>query len=146
MATLEHLENRPGKWSVQTSTTTTHHNHLRPFFPGPPRWAGARRELLDFMVHGKINRGRHTNHPAGRHSIRTKQCPPPPSPHYFYRLVPFLPPNQQCQSTEGRHPVQLKKMEMAVTDIDGCKRVAWQLCSITGSLTELRFYIPLDTI
>ena len=29
-------------------------------FTGPPRWASARRELLDFMVQGKINRGRHT--------------------------------------------------------------------------------------
>ena len=26
--------------------------------------------LLDFMVQGKINRGRHTDHPAGRHSIQ----------------------------------------------------------------------------
>jgi len=32
----------------------------------------------------KINRGRHTDHSAGRHSIRTKQCPPPPSPDIFY--------------------------------------------------------------
>ena len=40
------------------------------------------------------------NQPAGRHSIRTNQCPPPPSP-IFYRLDAFLPPNQQCQSTEG---------------------------------------------
>ena len=48
-------------------------------FPGPARWAGARRELLDFMVQQKINRGRHTDqyHPAGCHSIRTNQCPPP---------------------------------------------------------------------
>jgi len=35
----------------------------------------------DFMVQGKINRGRHTDNPAGRHSIRTNQCPPSPSPH-----------------------------------------------------------------
>jgi len=28
--------------------------------------------LLDFMVQGKINRGRHTDHPAGHHSIQTK--------------------------------------------------------------------------
>jgi len=49
-------------------------------FRGPPGWAGARRELLDFMVQGKINRGRHTDYPAGRHSVRTNQCPPPPSP------------------------------------------------------------------
>ena len=36
------------------------------------------------MVQGKINRDRHNDHPAGRHSIRTNQCPPPPSPPYFY--------------------------------------------------------------
>ena len=70
-------------------------------FPGPPGWAGARRELLDFMVQGKINRGRHANRPAGRHSIRTNQCPPPPSsPYFFTGRMPFLPPNQQRQSTE----------------------------------------------
>jgi len=28
-------------------------------------------EPVDFMVQGEINRGRHTDHPAGRHSIRT---------------------------------------------------------------------------
>jgi len=59
-----------------------HHNRFTAFFPGPPRWDGASRELLDFMVQGEINRGRHTDHPAGRHSMRTKQCPPPPSPHW----------------------------------------------------------------
>ena len=69
-------------------TVTPHHNHhhnqFTAIFPGPPRWAGARRELLDFKVQGEINRGRHKDHPAGRHSIRTNQCPPPPSPHIFY--------------------------------------------------------------
>ena len=30
-------------------------------FPGPPAWASARRELLDFMVQGEINRGRNTD-------------------------------------------------------------------------------------
>jgi len=78
-----------------------HHKHFTAFFPGPPGWADARREPLDFMVQGKINRGRRTNHPAGHHSIRTKQCPPPSSPHFFTGRMPFLPPNQPCQSTEG---------------------------------------------
>jgi len=40
-------------------------------FLGPPGWAGARRELLDLMVQGKINRRRHSDNPAGRHSIHT---------------------------------------------------------------------------
>jgi len=50
-----------------------HHNRFTALFPGPPGWAGARRELLDFMVQGEINRGGHADHPAGRHSIRTNQ-------------------------------------------------------------------------
>jgi len=48
------------------------------------RTSGVYGAILDFMVQGKINRGRHTNHPTGRHSNLTNQCPPPPSP-FFYR-------------------------------------------------------------
>jgi len=71
-------------------------------FPGPAGWAGARRELLDFMVQGKINRGRHTNQPAGCHSIRTNQCSPPPSPISLHAGCPSCrPTDRQCQSTEG---------------------------------------------
>ena len=66
--------------SLIVHTTPPHHNRFTALFPGPPGWAGARRELLDFMVQGEINRGRHTDHSAGRHSFRTNQCPPPPSP------------------------------------------------------------------
>jgi len=51
------------------------HNRFTALFPGPRGLADARRELLDFMVQGKINRGRHTDHPAGRHSIWTKHPP-----------------------------------------------------------------------
>ena len=68
----------------------SHHNRFTALFPGPPGWAGARRERLDFMVQVKINRGRHTDHAAGRRSIRTNQCPPPPSsPYLFVGRMPF---------------------------------------------------------
>jgi len=80
-----------------------HHNHFTALFPGSPGWAGARRELLDFMVQGKINGGRHTDHLAGRHSIRTNQCLPPPSPHIFYR-PDALP---AAQPTASKHWRQL---------------------------------------
>jgi len=73
-----------GTQSAYRHATISHAHTHTTVFPGPPRWAGARREFLDFMVQGKINRGRHTDHPAGRHSIRTNQCRPPPSP-IFYR-------------------------------------------------------------
>jgi len=74
MFVLRHLMANDGH------TLYNHHNRFTALFPGTP---GARRELLDFMVQGKINRGRHTDHPAGRHSIRTNQCPPAPSSPYF---------------------------------------------------------------
>ena len=37
-------------------------------------------QIYTLTTEGKINRGRHTDHPAGRHSIRTNKCPPPLSP------------------------------------------------------------------
>jgi len=86
---------------MASSTFHHHHNHFTALFPGPVGWAGARRELLDFMVQGKINRGRHTDHPAGCHSIRTTQCPPPSSPHIFYR-PDALPAAQPTASKHWR--------------------------------------------
>ena len=79
---------------TQHTYTDTHNrfNGFKVLSPGPPRWAGAKRELLDFMVQEKINRGRHTDHPAGRHSIRTNQCPPPPSPHFLQAGCPSCHP------------------------------------------------------
>ena len=75
-------------WDLQ-KRISHNHNHFTALFPGPPGWAGARRELLDFMVQGKINRGRHTDHPAGRHSIWTNQCPLPPSPSHKLDVLPI---------------------------------------------------------
>jgi len=70
------------RWYTHGLWSTWHPAPPQPaLFPGPSGWAGARRELVDFMVQGNINRGRHRDHPAGRHSIRTNQCPPLPSPH-----------------------------------------------------------------
>jgi len=74
----------PNKFSAGT-LEQPHHNRFMALFPGPPGWAGARRELLNFMVQGEINRDRHTDHPAGRHSIQTNMCSPPPSPRIFLR-------------------------------------------------------------
>jgi len=52
------------KFTKMTITSPApYHNHFTALFRGPPGWASAKRELLDFMVQGKINRGRHR--PAG---------------------------------------------------------------------------------
>jgi len=76
--------------SIVTQSNVTaphhHHNHFMALFPGPPGWAGTRIPEENFWTlwcKGRLTR-RHTDHPAGWHSIWTNQCPPPPS-HSFYR-------------------------------------------------------------
>jgi len=84
-------------FSRLTKTTTT---VLWPFFREHPGEPEPEENFLDFMVQRKINRGRYTNHPAGDHSIRTKQCPPPSSPS-FYRSD-GLPATQPTVSKHWR--------------------------------------------
>jgi len=76
-------------------------NRFMALFLGPPRWAGARRELLDFMVQGKINRGKHIDHPAGRHSIQTNQWPPPPSPIFLQAGCPSCRPTNSVKALKA---------------------------------------------
>ena len=61
---------------------TPHHNRFTSLSPGPPGSA---------------------EHPAGRHSIRANQCPPPSSSPYFYR-PDALP---AAQPTSSKHWRQL---------------------------------------
>jgi len=91
-----------------------HHNRFTALFPEPRGWARARRELLDFMLQGKINRGRYTDHLAGRHSIRINQCPPPSSPHIFYR-PDALPAAQPTASKHWRQCVEAVQKLLLIT-------------------------------
>ena len=78
--------------------TTPHHNRFTALFPGPPGSASARRKLLDFMVQGKINRGRNTDHPTGWYSMRTNQYAPPHSTKNLNKFTDFFAVNVQNHS------------------------------------------------
>ena len=121
---------------ANTTTTTT---VLWPFFRDHP--------LLDFMVQRNINRGRHTDHPDGRHSIRTSnQCPPPPSPHIFYR-PDALPAAQPTTSKHRRQLAHSDQGEDARVLLNGvtctisilCKYLHWY------SAKELQQRIQLNS-
>ena len=74
--------------NTEGSTHTYTQPFLRPFFrdyPGEP----LPEENLDFYGAREGNRGRHTNCPAGRHSIQTISNPPLSSLP-FLRRMPFL--------------------------------------------------------
>jgi len=92
-----------------------HHNHTAPQlfyspFPGRPGWAGARRELLDFMVQGEIYRGRHTDHSAECHSVWINQCAPPPSPHIFLQAgCPSCHPTNSVKALKATRAFVLRR-------------------------------------
>jgi len=81
--------------TVMQPNTTTTTTVLQPFFRDHP---GEPEKLLDFIVHGKINRGRHTDHLVGCHSIRTNQCPPPPSLIFLHAGCPSCRPTNSVKA------------------------------------------------
>jgi len=90
---------------IQQSNTHTHTTVLRPFFRDHP---GEPVPEENFSTSWCKGRGRHTDQPAGCHSIRTNQCRPSPSPHIFYRLD-ALPATQPTASKHWRH-IKLHKI------------------------------------
>jgi len=66
------------------------HHRFTALFLGLPGWAGAKKNLLlDFYGARNNNRGRHTDHLDGRHSIRTNRQPTSNIPPFLCRM-PFL--------------------------------------------------------
>jgi len=93
---LVHADNKPFRGHCIETTTV-----LRPFFWDHLCEPVPEENFWTLWCKGKLTEADTLDHPAGRHSIRTNQCPSPPSPHFFTGRMLFLPPNQQCQSTEG---------------------------------------------
>jgi len=81
-----------------TDDTTT--AILRPFFQDHPGELELRK-LLDFMVQGKINRCRHTDHPTGCRSIRTNQRALPPSPISLQARCPSWRPANSVRALKA---------------------------------------------
>ena len=109
-----------GQWLTLTQTTTT--TVLWPFFRDHPGEPVPDENFWTLWCNGK-----HTDHPVGRHSIWTNQCPSPPSPIFFTGRMPFLPPNQPCQSTEGIKILNNRRLKLLCTFVyKGNNHIKWQ--------------------
>ena len=103
-------------WSdryMQVITITVTHTHLTALSPGLPRWASTRKVkpiwilLKQETVSGSgISWAICKSAPRSRHHAST----PPLS--FFTGWTPFLPPNQQHQSTEGKSPLLLQTFKI----------------------------------
>ena len=58
-------------------------------------------------MQGKINRGRHTDHPAGRHSIQTNQCHLHHPPCFLQAGYPSCHPTNSVKALKAKKPQNL---------------------------------------
>jgi len=91
-------------WHVACYSTHNTHTSLTALFAGLPRWAGIRKvkpiwillkqetvsgSSISWTIYNSASRSRQITTPAPHHS-------------FFTGRMPFLPPNQQHQSTQGQ--------------------------------------------
>jgi len=80
--------------SPRTHTHT--HDRFMALFPGPPKWAGARRNLVGFYGAVEDNRGRHTDCLGGRHSIQANNRSTSVIPPFLCRMPCCRNPPNLC--------------------------------------------------
>ena len=78
-------------------------------FSGTTRVSRCQKRTSGLMEQGKINRGRQTDHPAGRYSSRTNQCPPPPSPIFLQAGCPSCRPTNSAKALKATSAFGLGK-------------------------------------
>ena len=101
----------------QQQLFTHTHNRFTTLSPGN-RTSG-------LMVQGKINRGRHTDHLAGRLSIWTNQCPPPQSSHFLQAGCPSCCPSNSVKALKAKniHIIDGLMQEQLKEQCDTCGNV-----------------------
>jgi len=94
------------------------HSRFMAHCVGLPRWAGTRRDIhpltpetccgnlssFCFLRHGKDNKGKYADNPAGRHPIRTNDAPTSIIPPILCRM-PFLLQPSQFILARDRHQI-----------------------------------------
>ena len=92
-------------WYKLTSHYTTNtHTRLTALFPGLPRWAGTRKvKPIWIFLKQEIVSGSGISWAICKSARHSRQITTPAPYHsvFFTGRMPFLPPNQQRQSTEG---------------------------------------------
>ena len=104
MATYD--RNVVGKHGVSCEVVITHtHTHIRltTLFPGLPRWACARKVKPIWILLKQETEWQwlQLGHMQVCTLLQTDNHASNPPLIFFTSQMPFLPPNQQCQSTEG---------------------------------------------
>ena len=93
---------------IKTDELDLPYFHTHPFngpFPGLPRWAGTRKvKPIWILLKQETVRGSGISWAICKSASRSRQIttPAPHHSNFFTGWMPFLPPNQQRESTEGK--------------------------------------------
>ena len=88
------------------------HTRLTALFPGPPGWAGTRKvKPIWILLKQETVSGSGISWAICKSAPRSRQITMPVPHHskFFTGRMPFLPPNQQRQSTEGTYNIRYNK-------------------------------------
>jgi len=83
--------------NIAQNTTTTPQSFYGPFFRVHPGEPVPEENFWTLWCNGD----RHTENPARRHSIRTNQCPPPPSPAFLQAGCPCCRPTNSVKALKA---------------------------------------------
>jgi len=89
------------------------HTRLTALFPGLPRWAGTRKvKPIWILLKQETVTGSGISWAMCKSAPRSRQITTPAHHHskFFTGRMPFLTPNQQCQSTEGVPDIPVHKI------------------------------------
>ena len=92
------------KWCLARAHTHSHtHTRLMALFLGLPGWAATRKvKPISILLKQETVSGSSISWTICKFASRSRQINMPVPHHSFFTSrMPFLPPNQQCQSTEG---------------------------------------------
>ena len=91
-----------GLWKMCMLCTKHTYTRLTALFPGLPGWAGTRKvKLMWILLKQETASGSGISWAICKSAPRSRQPRQHPTTRFFTDRMPFLPPNQQCQSTEG---------------------------------------------
>jgi len=129
------------QWKLQNTNISTHthkHTRLTSFFTELPGSAGTRKvKPIWILLKQEAVSGSGITWTICKSAPRSRQITTP-TPHHsvFYRPNPFLPPNQQRQSTEGNQSVT--NIRPKVSELTNTKHLQCQACdkyNIIGKVT-----------
>jgi len=123
---------------VTTTTTTV----LRPFFRDHTGEPVPEENFWTLWCKGRLNRDRHTDHPAVCHSIRINQCPPPPSPIFLQAGCPSCRPTNSVKAVkDSRNHVSCN---LKLSDSGEQCGSSWLVSLVNRRQTQLRTQLTIS--